>query len=500
MKPSGGVEVGDFLEGIVTEISPDKTTAIVEFYPGRFATLKFEDMKWAFKRVSVDEDDEFVAKAPNHVGDVLRLGDVIKISVTKVTAASTDPIEAQLEQDTEVEGALLAVDPRNGLVRSMVGGYDFERSQFNRAIQARRQPGSVFKPVVYAAALDLGFTPATLIQDTPITFENAADREKWRPSNYDNRFLGEVTLRNSLLASRNIPTIRLLNDVGVDAVIQYARRLGIKSPLERDFTLALGSSVTPLIEMIQPYIVFSTGGYQQEPLFIRKIVDRDGQILEEHLPFDENLGGAEAVLAGVSSLKAQLAPYVFNETPPEESETVSFLQDVSSQKKNLKRISSPLKPGQALSSEVSFLMTHLLKENILYGTGRRARELNRPASGKTGTTDQNRDAWFIGYTPDLVTGVWIGYDDLRILGRFETGSRAAVPVWLDYMAKVTGPYPVLEFSVPDTIEFARIDPRTGGLADENERGSALEAFIQGTAPTEKKQKVLRQQDLYLRDR
>lgn len=490
MKTGPALEEGDFIEGVVVRVEDEKGQAVVEYQPGQFARLIMEDMKWAHERIRPD-DDEQIVRAVNKVSDILKVGDVIVMTVKSVPPRPEDPdaeymIEAQLEQHTEVEGALLSVDPRNGYVYAMVGGYDFNRSQFNRALQAKRQPGSSFKPVIYAAALEYGFTAASILQDSPITFENELDQEKWRPNNYDLKFVGDTTLRSSLLTSRNITTIKLLNEIGLDTAIRYARRLGIESPLSRDFTLALGSSVVTLREMILPYMVFATGGYPQNLVFIKRIENRHGEILEENAVEDFSATQTEMLDQAVSTLKMDLARVALttdgNKEQPEES--ASFLREVTSrEKREQQEWAKNLHPGQVLSSEASYLMTHLLKENILYGSGRRARELNRPASGKTGTTDDNRDAWFIGYTPQLVTGVWVGYDDLRRLGRFETGSRAAVPIWLDFMVNATAYQPKMDFVVPENIEFARIDPATGRLASATTKGAVFEAFVKGTAPT-----------------
>ncbi len=499
MRSPKGVASGDVLEGIVTSVSDDKGEARIEYDPGSFARLKLDEMKWAYRRIAVEEDEDVVIPEVRKVSDVLKTGDVVLFSITAPRASADQPDEAQLEQHTEVEGAILSLDTHNGYVRAMIGGYDFARSQFNRALQAKRQPGSAFKPLVYASAFDFGFTPASLLQDTPITFENAADQEKWRPANYDQKFLGDVTIRSALLASRNIPTIRLLNEVGLDTIIRYSRRMGITSPLERDFTLALGSSVMSLLEVLQPYVVFSTGGYRQDPLMIKRVYDRDGNILEENVTENFDISTIESIRQELGDLKKDLSTITFTHDDADgEKETGSFLQEDSA-KKSKKEVLTRLKPGQVLSTEASFLITNLLKENILYGTGKRAKELNRPASGKTGTTDQNKDAWFIGYTPDLVAGVWVGYDDLRVLGRGETGSRAAVPIWLDFMAKALEPYPVTDFPVPESIEFARINPKLGTLAGPQDKNAIFEAFIKGTAPTTTQSPVLKDSDLYLRD-
>lgn len=501
MKPPKKLESGDFIEGLVQKIDDTKGEALVEYAPGYFARLSWDDMKWAHPRVDA-EDDEAVARAVNRISEILAVGDVVVMSVKTPAPKSGIPLEAQLEQHTEVEGALMSLDPHSGYVKTMIGGYDFKRSQFNRAIQAKRQPGSAFKPIIYAAALDLGFTPASILQDSPITFENAADADKWRPSNYDQKFVGEVTLRNSLLASRNITTIKLLNEVGLDTTIEYAKRLGIESPLSRDFTLGLGSSVMTLQEVLQPYVVFANGGYRRRPIMIKKITDRYGVVLEENVTENFENSELDAIRQGVTSLKKDLASFEFakSEKAAKEDSSVSFLQESGGGSKRTRKIvTSPLKPGQSLSTEASFLITNLLKENVLYGTGKRAKELERPASGKTGTTDDNKDAWFIGFTPDLVAGVWVGYDDLRVLGKQETGSRAAVPIWLDFMIRAVAPYPKTDFDVPENIEFARIDPKTGGLAPANSKTGIFEAFVKGTAPSKEAAPVVNDMDLYQRD-
>lgn len=523
MKAGAQLKVGDFLEGIVVRVEDKEEQVFVEYEPGYLARLTLDDMKWATERARPEDDDQIIQRV-SKVSDVLSIGDVVLISVKSLKEKKEEPkegeveeeatpdvvneeakqvIEASLEQHTEVQGAILSVDSRSGYVRSMVGGYDFKRSEFNRAIQAKRQPGSAFKPVVYATALEKGLTPATVIQDSPITFENMADEKKWRPNNYDRRFIGDTTLRNSLLASRNITTIKLLNRVGLDAVMKYARRFGIKSLLNRDFTLALGSSVMTLEEILQPYVVFSNGGYPKKPIYIKKILDRDGNVLEDNTWESIEVSVLEALRTNVSQLKKDVASVelVLKQLEGEPEETVSFLtntDDPLDSKEETK--TTPLQPGQVLSTETSFLMTHLLKENVLYGTGRRVRELKRPASGKTGTTDDNRDAWFIGFTPTMVTGVWVGYDDLRVLGRYETGGRAAAPIWLEYMISAMEPFPKKDFQVPDNIEFARIDPKSGQLATSKTRGGVFEAFVKGTAPTkEQTESRPSQLNLYERD-
>jgi penicillin-binding protein 1A len=501
MKRPKGLEAGDWLEGVVQKVDDKEAFALIEYSPNLFARIAFADLKWAHARPKGDDDEEENYRAVSKVSDVLQAGDIVSMSVKKLNSDPEKPLDAVLEQSTEVEGALLSVDPHNGFVQAMIGGNDFNKSQFNRAIQAKRQPGSSFKPVVYATALDFGFTPATILQDSPITFENSSDQEKWRPHNYDEKFVGDIPLRSSLLQSRNITTIKLLNEVGLDKVIEYARRFGIESPLQRDFTLALGSSAVSMSEMILPYIIFVNGGYKKKLVMIKRILDKNGNVLEENVPEDFTASTIDSVRTGVTELKREVASTELSKIPKtdnDKDDSASFLQDAETNRGKAKRqvVTSPLKPGQVLSTETSFMMTNLLRENVLYGTGIKAKELDRPAGGKTGTTEDNHDAWFIGFTPEIVTAVWVGYDDERVMGKNETGSRAAVPIWLDFMQKSTAPLPKNDFAVPDNIEFVRMDPKTGGLAAAENKSAVFEAFIKGTAPTKEIQKPVDTTDLW----
>jgi len=330
------------------------------------------------------------------------------------------------------EGALICFDLETGYVKAMVGGRDFRKSQFNRAIQARRQTGSAFKPIVYASALDKGYTPASIIVDSPIVFE-WGDR-KWKPKNFEGKFSGPTTLRNALTHSVNIVTVKIAQEVGVDYIKNYAQKLGISSSLHGDLSMALGSSSVSLYELTKAYSVFANEGNLFKPIFIKKILDRDGNLLEENLP-----------------------PFYSAE---------------------------PLKEEQLITPQTAFLMTYLLEGVVKQGTGWRARSLGRPVAAKTGTTDQFMDAWFIGYTPELITGVWVGFDDERSLGENETGARAASPVWVAFMSKILKDKPVKDFPVPEEgIEFMKIDPKTGQIS--LEKDGILECFREGTGPTQK---------------
>jgi len=329
------------------------------------------------------------------------------------------------------ESALVCFDLETGYVKAMVGGRDFKKSQFNRATQARRQTGSAFKPIVYASALDKGFTPASIIVDSPIVFEWGD--KKWKPKNFEGKFSGPTTLRNALTHSVNIVTVKIAQEVGIEYIRDYAQKLGISSPLHHDLSMALGSSSISLYELTKAYAVFANEGDVFKPIFIKKILDRNGNLLEENLPLF-------------------YAKQSFEE-------------------------------GQVLTPQTAFLMTYLLQGVVQHGTGWRARSLGRPVAAKTGTTDQFMDAWFIGYTPELITGVWVGFDEERSLGENETGSRAASPIWVVFMSKILKDKPIKYFSVPEGMEFMKIDPKTGQVSIGKE--GLLECFREGTGPIQK---------------
>jgi len=327
-----------------------------------------------------------------------------------------------------LEGALISFDLDTGYVKALVGGRDYRRSQFNRVTQARRQTGSAFKPIVYAAAMDRHYTPASIIVDSPILFQWG--NKQWRPKNFEREFRGAITVRNALTHSVNVVTVKIAQDLGVDYLLDYARNLGISSPLHRDLSMALGSSALSLFELTKAYGVFANEGKTLRPIIVKKILDQHGNLLEENPPL--------------------------------------FLSQES------------LEDLQVISPQTAYLMTNLLQSVVQDGTGWRAKSLGRPVAGKTGTTDQFCDAWFIGYTPELLTGVWVGFDEERSLGENETGSRAASPIWVNFMSKVLKDRPVQDFFIPDGIDFIEIDPRTGDLSSGRE--GFLECFKEGTGP------------------
>ena len=324
------------------------------------------------------------------------------------------------------QAALVALEPRSGKIRALMGGVDFSGSQFDRAVQARRQPGSAFKPFIYAIALEQGMTPGTILLDEPLTLPGAKAGEVWQPENYSGEHYGPTTLRDGLIHSRNIVTIKMLQQVGIKPVVALARRLGIASPLTPTLSLALGTSEVSLLELTGAYAGFANGGKAIAPMFIDSITDAQDHVLEENQP---------------------------NQT-------------------------------QALSPQAAFQVTHLMEKVILEGTGRQAQGLQSAAAGKTGTTDSNMDAWFVGYTPNLVTGVWMGFDRKKSLGRLETGGRAAAPVWRYFMGQAETALPKEEFVAPAGISIQPMNLETGEPTEETTGNVSLEAFRQ-TVPEDK---------------
>lgn len=368
-------------------------------------------------------------------GHLSRLQERIEAQQEAVDTVTVEQGTAQIDSiyTHRVQGALVAIDPRTGEIKAMVGGRNFKESKFNRATQAHRQPGSSFKPFVFTAAIDNGYRPTDIILDTPIVIPTE-EGQLWRPYNYDSTFGGPTTLRDGLRRSRNLVAIKLLQQIGPKQVAFYAEKMGIRSELRPVLSLAIGTSEVTLLELTSAYSVLANGGIRVEPTSILRIVDREGNIIEENHP----------------------------------------------------------RKKEVLSAQTAYMMTNMLQSVIDAGTGYGARRAGfvRPAAGKTGTTDNFTDAWFIGFTPYLVTGVWVGFDDQRTLGDRQAGSVVALPVWAAFMkaAHDTLRLPPTDFKVPTGIVKKRVCKRTLKLARKYCPNTYLEVFIQGTEPTEYCQK------------
>jgi penicillin-binding protein 1A len=373
-------------------------------WEGGEGVIPLEAMLWAYPP-NPDLDAE--KRRLRRPGEALKVGDVILADINEPAAPGKKTLLA-LAQEPSVQGALLALEPYTGYIRAMVGGYDFGRSQFNRATQAIRQPGSAFKPIIYATAIQKGYSPAYVIVDSPVVYEQA-DGKIWKPSNYDGRFRGSLTLAEGLAHSVNMITIKLLEAIGVKNVVEYAKQLGIKSPLAPTLALALGASGLTPLELTAAYSVFASQGVRYEPGAVKWVEDPDGRVLEKHVPVGERV----------------------------------------------------------MSEQRAFVMTTMLQGVVQRGTAKHAKALGRPVAGKTGTTNDFVDAWFVGYSPNLVAGVWVGIDDQQSLGDQETGARAALPIWMEFMQQVLERMPLQEFVTPPHVRLARIDPRTGASAEGN---------------------------------
>jgi len=418
---SNPLEIGNTVKGIVIKVNDKKKNVTVRL-GNQLGVIDIKDMDWARKP---DPEIAYHKEMIKRPGTALSTGDVILVSL-KEKPEDTDLWHLALEQEPKVQGALLCIEAGTGHVKTMVGGLNFKDSQFNRAIQSRRQPGSAFKPIVYAAALDMGYTPATTIIDSPIVFQDEEQDSKWKPKNYGKKFYGPTLMRQALAKSRNVITIKILQDIGIEYVIDYARKLGITSNMNRDLSIALGSSGLSLLELVNAYSVFNNNGYFIEPSFVTKVVDRNGNVLEEFIP------GKEKVI----------------------------------------------------EKNTAFIMTNLLEGVVQNGTGWRAKALKRPTAGKTGTTNDLFDAWFVGYTPRYTTGVWVGFDEEASLGQHETGSRAASPIWVEFMKQLLKEKPVRIFQVPESVVFSQIDAKTGLLPIPESEKTIFECFKEGTVPTE----------------
>jgi penicillin-binding protein 1A len=334
--------------------------------------------------------------------------------------SATASVKGRSQTAERPEGAILTIEPQTGYIKAMVGGSDFFRSEFNRAVQARRQPGSAFKPFIYIAALEAGLTPATLVEDSPVTYPVGRNGKPWTPDNYDRKFRGPTTLQQGIEESINVVTVKLQERIGIRRTVEVARRLGIQSPLHEDLTIALGSSDLSLLELTSGYGALANQGLWVPPTAIRYVTDSQGKLLEEHIP-----QGREAV-----------------------------------------------------SPDVAYVITHMLRGVVERGTGIGAKVLGRPIAAKTGTTNDYSNAWFVGYTPGLVTGVWVGYDKPRSLGRDETGSRVAVPIWVSYMGRVLANAPREDFPVPSGVVLFPVDLDPSGTCVR----PVVMAFLRDTEP------------------
>lgn len=464
------IEAGRYYVGVVTKLAGDKLSAEITIGDKK-ATLPALGMRWARE---VNGERYYPSVLINNVAP-LKVGDVLVVRGVKDKKALCDDGETwnqplaekipeglplvRLEQEPEPQAAIVSIDPHRQYLSAMVGGYDFDANEFNRAFQACRQPGSSFKPIVYSGAIELmGWTEGTVIVDSPIVYDDPENQNRWKPANYDEDFRGEVLLKEALVNSMNIPAVKTFielarflgkkNEVeGIKLIGEYAHRLGFSTPLNPDYSAALGSSCVYPYELVQVYATINRLGLKKPTYFVRKIEDRFGRMVEDHTSYDDAWASLQdRVAAGYARLH---------------------------------------EPGeQVMSRETAYLVTDLMRGVVLNGTGGPAQRLGKPAAGKTGTTNDSFDAWFTAFTRDLVTSAWVGYDlNPHPLGRYETGGRAALPIWLAYMSKALDGRSQPEFSPPPSLGLVqrRIDKKSGRLTS-NMKNSMTLWFKHGTEP------------------
>ncbi len=462
---SGAGKVADnrFYVGLVTEISKDGELADVTVGTQK-GKLPLLGMRWARKH---NPDGYYPSALISNIRSALKVGDVVVLrAVADSKALTDDDVQSnesmrkrlpegvqlyRLEQEPELQGALVSIDPHRQYLSAMVGGYDFDANEFNRAFQACRQPGSSYKPLVYAAALEkLEWTQATVIVDSPIVHHDPTTSVKWTPGNFSSDFEGDVVLRTALLKSLNIPAVKAFQAVGIKTMSEFATQLGLSTPMNADLSSALGSSCVIPYELAQVYATFNRYGEKRPTYMIRKIQDRFGRTLEDHTAWDDPWAGLEDRIGGAY---ARL-----------------------------------LDPGErVMSPENGYILVDTLRAAVREGTGGPANRLGKPVAGKTGTTNDSYDTWFAGMTRDLVAVTWVGYDkNENPLGRFETGGRASLPIWLAYMRRALDGVPQSEFNAPPGAELSRlrIDTKTGKIASNASKEVRDMVFKRGTEPRE----------------
>ncbi len=437
-------------EALVIKVD-DKEGQIYVSLGGLVGVIPREYFQWARKR-EINEEKSFPQVLFNPA-QILTPGDVVLVEVLRKNEniKGENFILCALDQYPIVQGALISMVPQSGEIISMVGGTDFYKSQFNRSLQSLRQPGSCFKPFLYASALENGFTPASIIIDSPEALSGVDEQLKWKPSNYDGKFKGQITLRTALEESRNIPSIRIANALGINKIEEFIQRLQLNAQTQHDLSISLGSFGVSLLDIVKTYGIFPNGGKLVRPRAITSIRDREGRELSINYEMIER-------------------------KPPVE------IKQVDGEEPN--PFLANLKDDRVYDSRLAYLMSNLLKGVILNGTGQGAKSAGSYIAGKTGTTNNYVDAWFIGFNPNLVTGVWTGFDDNKTLGYGETGARAALPAWREFMREGIKKYGEKDFSVPSGIINVLIEKETGSPVISRNKTAMMEAFVQGYEPKE----------------
>jgi len=440
-RPKG---IGEKQLAVVIGVDDAKGYASIGVEDGKPGIIPLDELKWAREAL----DDQKRGGPVKKASDVLTAGDVVIVEAATPSEEGKKTPEGvySLQQIPAVNGGIIAIDPHTGRVLAMVGGYSFERSQFNRATQAARQPGSAFKPFVYLAGLDMGFTPSTRILDAPFVIDQGPGLPKWRPANYGKKFYGASTMRLGIEKSRNLMTVRLAQTIGMERIAEYARRFGIVDDLPQTLAMSLGARETTLIRLTTAYAMLVNGGKKITPTLIDRVQDRLGRSVYRH-------DGRDCPDCRADAWHGQRVPQIPDKRP---------------------QITDPASAYQIVS---------MLRGVIERGTGRRISEVKKPLAGKTGTTNEERDTWFIGFSPDLAVGVFVGFDEPTPLGRHETGSSVSAPVFRDFMKEALADQPAIPFRTPPGIRLVRVNARTGLPIRPGETNVILEAFKEGTTPS-----------------
>jgi penicillin-binding protein 1A len=437
---------GLLIPAAVTAI--EEREAEIAFADGSRARIAWDGLSWARRQLDSDRR----GPPPRTAADILHVGDLIRV----VPGADG----WRLAQRPEADGALVAIDPETGAITALAGGFDFQRSHFNRVTQAQRQSGSVFKPFIYSAALEKGYTPASLINDAPVVFDDPALEDTWRPGNYSGEFFGPTRLRVALVNSRNLVSIRLLSAIGIRQAITHAGRFGFdSSALPRDLSLALGSGAATPLQIATGYAVFANGGFLVAPYFIEEIRDGSDAAVYRAAP-------------DIICRECEADPSIAVAFDASVEAARSYAQAQDTDQPQLPRLAR-----RAISPQNAYLMTSMMQDVITRGTGVRARQLGRSdLAGKTGTTNDLHDAWFAGYNSSLVAVTWLGFDQPRSLGNGETGSRAALPMWINFMRDALRGVAEKPLVRPPGLVTVRIDPETGLLAGSAQEDGIFETF------------------------
>jgi len=418
----------------------DETDTLIGFADGSTGYIALNALKWARPWLSVDAR----GARPKHPEDILSPGDVVLVESIQSEEGKTGFYE--LRQVPMIDGAIVAMDPHTGRVLAMVGGFDFNASEFNRATQAKRQPGSAFKPFVYAAALDHGFTPSDLILDAPFVIDQGFGMGKWKPANYSNKFYGPSTLRLGIEKSRNLMTVRLAQNLGMQIVSDYASKFDIMSDMPETLAMSLGAGETTLMQLTAAYGMLVNGGKRVQPTLIDRIQDRRGRTVYRS---DDR-----------SCIDCQPGMW--------QQQAMPHIDDIRE---------------TVLDSGTAYQIVSFLQGVVQRGTGVRIRAVGKPLAGKTGTTNESQDTWFIGFSPDLVVGVFAGFDQPSSLGKKETGSSVTAPIFRDFFKQALEGKPAIPFRIPPEISLVRVNAKTGLPTSPDDRNVILEAFKPGTEPT-----------------